>query len=385
MPRPKRRVPTLSLHKPSGQSRCRWEGKDHDFGPHGEPETEEEFRRWAGELLIVGVAPDSRTRPPRTAEPRRTSGGLSVTERIAAYRRRCLAYDRDSDGGVTTEVESIKQSLKPVRAMDGRTPAAEFGPKALKAVQAAMVEANLCRKEVNKRVGRVKRRFRWGVAEELLPPHVRHALDAVEGLKRGRTAARETEPIRPAPDADVEAALPLLPDPVAAMVRLQRLTGMRPGETVLLRPRDLIREGDVREYRPRRHKTQHHGKSRTVWIGPTGQGVLETDLARPADKPCFSPREAVAEVRERRRALRSTPDSCGNRPGTNWKCRPENVPGEAYTTATYRQAVSRACDAAGAPRWSPNQLRHSLGTQVRRTHGLEASQVTLGHSRADVT
>ncbi|MFH5806171.1 tyrosine-type recombinase/integrase [Alienimonas sp. DA493] len=282
-------------------------------------------------------------------------------------------------------MESIKQSLKPVRALYGGTPAAEFGPKALKAVRAAMVEAGLCRKEVNKRVGRVKRMFRWGVAEELLPPDVRHALDAVEGLKRGRTTARETEPVRPAPDADVEAALTHLPAPVAAMVRLQRLTGMRPGETVQLRPRNVICEGDVWEYRPRQHKTLHHGKTRTVMIGPRGQAVLAPYLERPAGKPCFSPREAVAEVRGRRRALRSTPDSCGNRPGTNRKGCPEKAPGEAYTTATYRQAVYRACDAAGVPRWSPNQLRHSLGTQVRRTHGLEASQVTLGHSRADVT
>ena len=37
------------------------------------------------------------------------------------------------------------------------------------------------------------------------------------------------------------------------------------------------------------------------------------------------------------------------------------------------------------PRWSPNQLRHTVGTKVRHEMGLEASQVVLGHSRADVT
>lgn len=36
-------------------------------------------------------------------------------------------------------------------------------------------------------------------------------------------------------------------------------------------------------------------------------------------------------------------------------------------------------------RWAPNQLRHAFGTEVRREHGLEASQVLLGHARADVT
>ena len=35
--------------------------------------------------------------------------------------------------------------------------------------------------------------------------------------------------------------------------------------------------------------------------------------------------------------------------------------------------------------WHPNQLRHTFATAVRKQHGLEAAQVLLGHSRADVT
>ena len=36
-------------------------------------------------------------------------------------------------------------------------------------------------------------------------------------------------------------------------------------------------------------------------------------------------------------------------------------------------------------RWHPNQLRHTYATRVRKEHGLEAAQVVLGHSNADVT
>src|SRR5439155_564319 len=36
-------------------------------------------------------------------------------------------------------------------------------------------------------------------------------------------------------------------------------------------------------------------------------------------------------------------------------------------------------------RWQPNQLRHTYATEVRRTYGLEAAQVLLGHSKADTT
>jgi site-specific recombinase XerC len=37
------------------------------------------------------------------------------------------------------------------------------------------------------------------------------------------------------------------------------------------------------------------------------------------------------------------------------------------------------------PHWHPNQLRHSAATKIRRQFGLEAAQVILGHSKADVT
>ena len=38
-----------------------------------------------------------------------------------------------------------------------------------------------------------------------------------------------------------------------------------------------------------------------------------------------------------------------------------------------------------AHRWHPHQLRHSYATYVRKEFGLEAAQILLGHSTADVT
>ena len=35
--------------------------------------------------------------------------------------------------------------------------------------------------------------------------------------------------------------------------------------------------------------------------------------------------------------------------------------------------------------WNPHQLRHTAATEIRRAFGLEAAQVVLGHSGADVT
>ena len=46
-----------------------------------------------------------------------------------------------------------------------------------------------------------------------------------------------------------------------------------------------------------------------------------------------------------------------------------------YPTFSDALKVGRACDKAGIDRWSPNRLRHSAGTEIRRRFGLEAAQV----------
>ena len=35
--------------------------------------------------------------------------------------------------------------------------------------------------------------------------------------------------------------------------------------------------------------------------------------------------------------------------------------------------------------WQPHQLRHAYATRVRKEFGLEAAQILLGHTKADVT
>jgi len=52
-----------------------------------------------------------------------------------------------------------------------------------------MIEVDLCRNEINKRIGRIKRMFRWGVENELVPSSVLHALEAIRGLAAGRSEA----------------------------------------------------------------------------------------------------------------------------------------------------------------------------------------------------
>ena len=75
---------------------------------------------------------------------------------------------------------------------------------------------------------------------------------SVPGLKRGRSDARESKPVKPVPERTVDATIEYLSPTLAAMVRLQALTGMRGGELVVMRPVDIDTTGPVWLYTPER-------------------------------------------------------------------------------------------------------------------------------------
>jgi integrase len=167
------------------------------------------------------------------------------------------------------------------------------------------------------------------------------------------------------------------------MVSLQRFTGMRPQDVCNLRPADIDRTADVWLYRPSTHKTEHHGRGRTICIGPKGQELLLPYLLRSPESFCFSPAESEKRRKAELRANRKTkvqPSQVDRSKRT-----PKRKPSDQYTTNAYQYAVRRACDKAGSTRWTPNQLRHAAGTEIRKRFGLEAAQVTLGHAHMNTS
>jgi integrase len=279
------------------------------------------------------------------------------------------------------------------------TPAADFGPLKLKAIRQTLIDAGHSRVYINKLVPIIPRMFKWAAAEEIIPGSVYHALRTVEGLRKGRTDAHETKPVLPVADEVVNATLPHLRAVVSDMVRFQRLTGCRPGEVCQLRPCDVERSGDVWQYRPESHKTEHHGRERIIYIGPQAQQVLLPYLLRDAQAQCFSPAESEVKRHEEQRARRKTRVQPSQR--NRRKARPKRSPATRYTKDSYGRAITRGIGKANAqrkeeasdmgiepmllPHWHPNQLRHSKATEIRREFGLEAAQVILGHAKADVT
>jgi integrase len=285
--------------------------------------------------------------------------------------------------------------MRPVLAAYGHTLARDFGPLALKAVRQGWISAGLARRYINQRVGRIVRAWAWAVENEMLPADSWHALKAVQGLRAGRSEAKETAPVKPVADAVFEATLAEIGSPqVRAILRLIRLTGARPGEICIMRTGDIDRSVTPWEYRPQTHKTAHRGHERVVYIGPQAQAVLVEWLRADPDAFLFQPSEAVAAVRaakhgahrtdaDRARAARNKRAADAKKRGG--KAQNRRLPGEVYTPGRLGHAVGRACERADIPHWHPHQLRHAAATELRREIGFDAARVVLGHRSPGVT
>ena len=366
----RRKVPSYCRHKASGQAYVTLDGREHYLGVYGTPESRERYAR----LIAEHTAGDS-----SLAMPAPASSSLSISELALVYWERHVLKVHVSEGKPTDRQYHIRLSLRPLKELYGSAPVSDFGPRALKCVREKMIadavekRGAVNRRYVNDHVGIIKRMFRWGVAEELVPVHVFQSLEAVENLRKGwDSRVRERERIKPVPDEHVTAILPHVVPQVAAMIQVQRVTGMRPDEVTIMRPGDIDRREEVWLYVPRAHKLEHLEIDRVVPLGPRSQDVLQSWLDRPDDSFLFSPKEVVTETRLKR----------GQKPPRNYRSR---APREHYDDESYCQAVTRACRKAGVPKWTPGQLRHNAATEIRHTYGIEAARLILGHQSVSTT
>ena len=272
-----------------------------------------------------------------------------VEELVAAY---LVHLDRRyADDTRRSEFGCTRDALRVVVNLAGHLFAADFGPLRLKAVQAAMVDLGWTRGYINHQIQRVRRCFRWGVSEELVPPTVLAGLEVVQPLRRGQTTAPESPKRVPANYTDVYKTLWLLPGPLRAAVSFQWYTAARPENVCKLVPWDVDASADIWVWRPDQHKTDYLGKSLTIFIGPRAQEMIRPYMDR--DSYCFAPLESLAWTARHR----------GHKPR-----RPKNT-GCRYSTQSY---YPRHCESPES-RWSepldavstPSQSRNPCSRTVR--------------------
>ena len=155
MHRSRRSLPSYQHHRASGQARVRLNGVDHYLGPHGTVASKREYDRLIAEWL--------------TGETRSTivKAQLTVSALILQYWRFAEPY-YVKNGEPTSELHNVKLALKPLHRLYGVVPVHEVGPLAIKAIRQTWIADGITRGEINKRVGRLVREFRWGVENELV-------------------------------------------------------------------------------------------------------------------------------------------------------------------------------------------------------------------------
>ena len=270
------KLPSLRLHRPSGRAVCTINGRDIYCGKYGTNEADRRYREVLGDWLA------GRPITAATAKLSPAPNEISVAELCVRY----LAHSKSyyvKNGVATTEQRLVERAVKPAGDLFGLLPVSSFTPTCLRVVRDFYIAKGMSRKVVNLQTSRLRRMFRWAVANEICKPDVVVALAAVEPLKRGRTTAPENRGLHAVPDDDFEKVLKKCDLTMRVALTVQRRTGCRSGELLQMRFDLMEREGDVWNFRSPRHKSEHHGKDRVVAIGPKAIEALK--LLEPATPP----------------------------------------------------------------------------------------------------
>jgi integrase len=301
------------------------------FGKHGSRESEQAYRRWAAEWIAGGGQKLS---------------AVSVARLILSYVEWAAAHYL-KNGKPTSEIHLIRGSLVTVNEIYGDTSASEFTPVNLMVVQSRWAE-RLTIITCNSYLSRVVRCWSWGVSRGMVPAATADALAHVPTLRAGRSKAKPNRKKQPANDEQLAAVIAWIERepkyrPFAAALRLQRLTGMRPGEVLEMRPKDIDRSKTPWAYTPASGgKTLHHDKPRRVYLGPQAREMLTPWLvACPADRRVW-----VYTTRGQSKPIQ---------------------------LSYLRLMLRRGCNALGHAIITPHQLRHTYATAVQERYESDAA------------
>lgn len=347
--RPNGQPPDLCFYKPRQAACVYLNGTRRLLGPWGSAEAKAAYAQVVADWQAANRS--------RLFTP--SGRAVSVADWIAAFISHAEVYYRGPDQLQTDEVRGFRNALAPLLAFDNR-PVDDLAFEDIVAIRDAWVAADLERGYVNKQIGRIKRALRWGKRERLVSASVIADIDDVPLLPKGRSVAREKQPITPADLRAVHATLRLLPRSYRDAVMVQLRCGARPGEVCRMHvseihEREVEVGGEVLAippgcwaFVPSRHKTKWRGKVVVYVIGPKLQRRLRPLLARGGY--LFPGKRSPHFARNR------------------------------YTTD-----IGEAAKRVGAEAWSPRMLRHNFLTRRKRKASRERARAAVMHTSATMT
>lgn len=368
-----RALPSYRRH-PNGSAFYEYQGKRTYLGPYDEPRSRQRYARVVAQIAAGGP------------------GAVAVRSDIPTIAELILEYldYATSYYAANKEFKGMTAALKHLYNFAGDIDGREFGSAKLMDFQQYMLTLTYQRKrgkelvsrpysrsQINKQVGRIKRFIRWCSQRELVPSEQYSKLICVEPLSKGRCRAPEAPDVEPVAREIVEQTLPYLTQTASAMVRVQMLCGMRPQDVCGMRWEDITTEGTIWIYRVLAHKNSWRGQELHKAIPRAVQAILQPFAGSGfVFSPIRSEELRLAGLRKRRRPTKRRD-----------RKRPLR---DRYDTDSYRRAIDYGIKKAARagiviPHWHPNQLRHTIATEIRQAIGEEASQVWLGHASIDTT
>lgn len=387
------RIPKYRLHKPSGRAVFQFaplfgEKRVYLKGPYGSEESLAEY-----ECLRAKAADYLFSSRPATAPRSRQS---TIADLCGAF----LDWSEGHHG--KKEYDHYRLVVRKLYEKHEHARIVDFGPLALRDVRQSMISANWSRTHINHQVNRVRFLFKWGVEHEWADASLLANLQAVAPLRKGKTKARETDPVEPVSWEEAEKLLPYICPMLGAMMRVQYLTGMRSSELTKMRPVMCSPYRDVLVYQPDEHKTAWLGKRKVVCIGPQAKALIEPYLPSDPEHFIFRPATALAELAAARAASRKTKrygKDIARAPKPRLvSCRYDYHSYQAALNHGFRKwakAISGKSKIPAKPKaqkfaawlaefgidyWHPHQLRHTRGTITRSAYGIEGAQAQLGNT-----
>lgn len=331
--RPKHAPPTLRRHSFHGHAYVQFGKKQMNLGPWGSQQAKDKYaailKEWAKHNSIKPFVPKP---------------NCKVSRLVAEYLR--LLEPRVS----RAEHKKNQTLLTTFLADYYRMPAADFGKAELKAIRAQLQAQGRVREQINKEIGRIRRCFKWGVNEDMVPAAALVNLQAVPDLAIGEGI--DNDDVQPVPIRDLIRVSWKVNQMIRDMIFIQVRVGMRPGELCAMRGEEL-HEGSVRIgtntvtvpggllFAPTEHKNKKRKKILVYLIGPRAKKLLEK--YQKSQGRMF------------------------------------------YAYKTYHDTIQEACRELGIPEWSPGRLRHNYMGRWERLFGIEAASASVSHSSINTT
>ena len=388
------------------------------LGKFGTPEAELAYQDFLADLR-AGRADWSNASPPDTpaavdTAPAHPAGNSTSAYCVAECLDRWLAIElrrniTQGEHDKTRRVADIVDTLFGTRSIDTLRPAA------IESLRQYFRDVKRWGFQMIRDGERRVRNFvGWCVVAELAAPETGWILDRMPRFQVGDLGT--TEPVRKTPIGvePLEQVLPFLSPSLQDFLKVQFICGMRPCEVSRLRgmratgnPQhahgdrpvwQLWPDTDTWIYRFDDHKTRKKTKKPLFKaVPPAAMQILQRHIER-EDKhtngqgwllrPSVSHSERIAALPPRKHSRRLTGGIRRYAAATKRRLARQFGDDDYYTN--YGQAIRRGVDRAikaGAvdAKWTPNQLRHGIGTMLSDSHGFDAAAIYLGHTDSKTT